>query len=296
MFVLGEEEISIRILPLSMGEFYGYNPQKDEILMALEFPDQGAGPGGVSVSDLSILNLESGSVETLLEDDVVKGLWSPDGDALAYILATGKTYELLWRTHDGVDRTLAYDVSFTWSIAPSSRVVAFTRESGYELDIEPGLYIVDVDSGEELMIADVDKHGTGSMTDQPYWSPDSSEVILSHWGGPDEPHLILAKADGSGSFDLILDEESAGEWWATIALTDIIWDVDGLHLLTLSSMASSEMGGPSPLVYYRLDRASHKLTDGILLAEVDEMIGWATPGRSIWVLSYGGDATKVALP
>lgn len=296
VFVLEEAQASTLDLPVSMGEYYGYNPQTDQILMARDFPDRGAGPAGVSVSDLSILDLENGTVEVLLGDDVVKALWSPDGAAIAYILATDRTYELHWRTTDAVDRILAYDVTFTWSIAPSGRAVAFTRESGYGLDIEAGLYVVDVASGEERLIADVDNSGTGSVTDRPYWSPDGRELILSHWGGPDEPRLILAMADGSGAFDLALDEALADEWWATIALTGVIWDIDGSHLLTLSTMASREMDGPSPLVYYRLDRDSLELTDGILLGEVDGMIDWAVPGSSVWVLTSARDVAQIALP
>jgi hypothetical protein len=296
VYVLGSEEISSRRLPVEMGLFYGYNSHRDEILMAQEFPDRGAGPGGVSVSDLSILNLESGNTQTLTDDFVVKALWSPSGDALAYILATDTTYELHWRTLDGYDRIVSDDVSFTWSIAPSGKAVAFTRESGYELEIKPGLYVVDVDSGEERLIADIDKQGTGSIADQPYWSPDSREVILSHWGGPENPRLILAMADGSGSFDLSIDERSASEWWASNVITELIWDVDNQHVLVVSPVASSEMGEPSPLVYYRLDRDVHRLTDGILLAEVNVLIGWAVPGSSVWVFSLGGEAKQVELP
>jgi dipeptidyl aminopeptidase/acylaminoacyl peptidase len=187
-------------------------------------------------------------------------------------------------------------VAFTWSIAPSGQAIAFTRESGYGLEIVPGLYVVDVESGEERLIADVDNHGTGSITDQPYWSPDGRELILSHWGGPDEPRLVLAMTDGSGAFDLGLDEALVDEWWATIALTDVIWDVNGVHLLTLSSITARDMGGPSPLVYYRLDRDSHELTDGMLLDEVDAMIGWAVPGSSVWVLTFGRDVKQLPLP
>ena len=296
VFELGETQAFTLDLPVSMGEYYGYNPQTDQILMALDFPDRGAGPAGVSVSDLSVLNLESGTVEVLLEDDVVKALWSPDGAAIAYILAGERTYELHWRTPDDVDRVLAYDVTFTWSIAPSGTAVAFTRESGYGLDIEPGLYVVDVESLEERLIADVDNSGTGSVTDRPYWSPNSRELIFSHWGGPDDPRLILAMADGSGAFDLGLDGALADEWWSTIALTDVIWDIDGSHLLTLSAVASRDLGGSNPLVYYRLDRDSLELTEGVLLDEVDTMIGWAVPGRSVWVLTSGRGVKQIALP
>jgi hypothetical protein len=296
LYVAGPEEISSRILPIPMGLFYAYSQHRDEILMAQDFPDRGAGPGNVSVSDLSILNLESESIEVLIDDFVVKALWSPGGDALAYILATDTTYELHWYTLDGGDRIVANDVSFTWSIAPSGQAVAFTRETGYEINITPGLYVVDLDSGQEVIIADMDKQGTGSIADQPHWSPDSSEVILSHWAGPENPRLILASADGSGSIDLSIDDRFASEMGVASGVTDLIWDVDGQHLLVLSPMAENEMGGPSMLIRYRIDRDACILTDGIWISEVGSLIGWAEPGKSVWVYTLGGETARVALP
>ncbi len=295
-WILEEDGPYTFTMPFYVGKFFDYSPVNHSMLMALDFPDRGAGPGFMAVSDLTISNLDTAQIDTLFTDNIVEALWFPDGESFAYILATDQTYELHWRSTYGVDRVLARDVTFTWSIAPSGRAVAFTRETGFELDIEPGLFVVDLDSGEEKLIADVDKQGSGNILDQPYWSPDSQEVILSHWGGPHEPRLILAMANGSGAFDLSLDEALTDEWWATIALTYILWDVDGNHLLTLADETSSDMDGLCPLVYYRLNRDTRSLTEGELLAQVPVMIGWAVPGDSVWVYSFGGEVTQIELP
>ncbi len=59
-------------LPVVMGQFYGYTTQTGRILMALAFGDHGAGPGNAAVSDLSILDLQSGHVTQILPDNVVE--------------------------------------------------------------------------------------------------------------------------------------------------------------------------------------------------------------------------------
>ncbi len=285
-------------LPFHMGEFYDYSSVSHRMLFALDFPDRGAGPGGVAVSDLTISNFDNGEIETLIADDIVEALWFPDGEAFAYIRATNQTYELHWRSLDGVDRILAEDVTFTWSIAPSGQAVAFTRESGYGMEITPGLYIVNLDTEEELLLAEVDLHGAGSVPDQPFWSPDSSEVILSDWAGPEENRLILARVDGTASFDLVLNPQLEDEWWSTIRIPNIVWYPDGDHLVGASTIIY-EMDGPDALVYYRIDRDTYTLVEGKLLAELadyENLIGWAKPGISVWAFVVGEGLTEVFVP
>ncbi len=285
-------------LPFQIGKFYDYSPVNHCILFAIDFPDHGAGPRPVSVSDLTISDLDNGQIDTLIVDDIVEALWFPDGETFAYIQATDQTYELHRRSFDGIDQILAKDVTFKWSIAPSGQAVAFTRESGYEIDIAPGLYIVDLDSGEERMVADVDLQGAGSVTDRPFWSPDSSEVILSYWAGPEEPRLILARVDGTASFDLVIDPKLVDEWWATIRIPKIVWYPDGDHLVGTSAIIY-ELDGPDALVYYRIDRNTNTLVDGKLLANVSDyenLIGWAEPGVSVWAFVIGVGLTEVFVP
>ena len=278
-----------------MGAFYGYSPVRDQLLMAHRFPDHGAGPGNVSVSDLSLFDMATGEVSELVPDKVVEAYWAPDGQQLAYILATDKSYEIHWRDGNGVDTTLVADVSFTWSVAPSGHSVAFTRESGYGLGASPGLFAVSVPSGEVVPLSEADKGGVGSTVDQPIWSTSSDEVIFSLWGGEDT-RTILARADGSDTFDLNLDPSMSDEAWFTPTIPRILWTPDGDHLLTMPAAGNSGMGGPGPLVLFRLDRSRHQLTDGRLLGETMDLIGWDVPGHSVWVISESGTPERLWLP
>lgn len=282
-------------LPITMGAFYGYSQSTDQVLMAGEFPDHGAGPGNVSVSDLSIFDLASGELSELVPDDVVEAYWAPDGRQLAYILATDTSYEMHWRDANGVDTALAADVSFTWSVAPSGRAIAFTRESGYGLEASTGLFAVSVPDGEIVQLSPADKAGVGSTVDQPIWSPSSGEVILSLWGGED-PRTLLAKADGSQTLDLTLDPSMAGEAWFSLTIQRILWMPDEDHLLVMPAAGNSGMGGPSPLVLLRIDRSSGQLTGGRLLGEAMDLIGWDIPGSSVWVINESGEPERLNLP
>jgi hypothetical protein len=289
IWVLGDGLPYQRQLPVSVGEFYGYAPATNRILMAAHWGDHGAGPGNVSVSDLSILDLDTGLVTTLISDNVVEALWSPDGEAIAYILATPATYELHWRGRDGSDRTLAENVTFTWSISPSGETIAFTRESGYEITIDPGFYAVRVDSGDEVKLSDLDKSGTGSTADFPFWSFDASQVILSHYGGPGEARLVWARGDGTESRELGLLTDT-GQERRDLALPFLLWDPDGEHLYAASGEygGGGGMGGPSPLVRYRLERTDYTLVEPETIGSFHQVIGWAVPGYSLWVWDDSG--------
>ena len=289
IWVLGDGIPYQRTLPVSIGGFYGYSVATNRILMAAEWGDHGAGPGNVSVSDLSILDLNSGQVSTLIGDNVVEAQWAPQGDAIAYILATPETYELHWRESSGTDRVLAHDVTFTWSVSPTGKAIAFTRETGYELEMDPGFYIVEVASGQEIKLSDVDKSGTGSTADFPYWTIDGSQVILSHYGGPPPARVVWARADGSETHDLGLLAETGEIQW-DLALPFVLWDPDGEHLYTIPDAfyGEGEMGGASPVVRYRLDRKNFTLVEPETIGTFWQVIGWAVPGYSFWVQDESG--------
>lgn len=289
IWVLGEGQPYQRTLPVRVGEFYGYSAATNRILMAAQWGDHGAGPGNVSVSDLSLLDLTTGQVTTLLSDNVVEALLAPDGVSLAYILATPATYELHWRGSDGLDRTLASNVTFTWSIAPTGGAVAFTRETGYEIPIDPGFYVVQLDSGTEIKLSDVDKSGTGSISDFPYWSSDGTQVILSHYGGPGEARIVLAHADGSETHMLGLISDT-GEVRTDVMIPYFLWDPDGEHVYATSADAGGEgaMGGPAPLIRYRIDRTTSTLVEQETIGNFFLVVGWAVPGYSLWVQDEAG--------
>ena len=289
IWVLGDGQPYQRTLPVSIGQYYGYAAATNRILMAAHWGVHGAGPGNVSVSDLSILDLNSGQVETLFTDNVVEAQWAPDGEAIAYILATPSTYELHWRTGDGSDRILAQDVTFTWGISPNGEAIAFTRETGYEIDLVPGLYLVQIASGEEIQLSDIDKSGTGSTADLPFWSPDGSQVILSHYGGPGA-HMVWARTDGDASFDLGVETEP-GIIQTDLALPFMLWYPDNEHLLRVQSAEVGEDPmsiGPYPIVRYRLDRTAMALVEPTQVGETLAIIGWAIPGYSVWTRVDGG--------
>ena len=282
-------------LPVPIGSFYGYTHATDRILFAQTFSTHGAGPGPISVSDLAILDLATGKVQVLFSDNVVEALWAPNGRDLAYILATPSTFELHWRESTGDDRILARDVTFNWAISPAGDAIAFTRESRYALSVDPGLYVVGVEDGVEVKVSDADAQGFGSVSDQPIWSPDGARVALPIWAS-DPTRVSLARADGSGAVDLQVDPVLAGEWWATAALANFIWYPDGEHLVAAPAVSQTEMGGPVPLVLYKLDLETGMLRDGRLVAEAGSLIGWDVPGRSVWVTSVDGIPERLALP
>ncbi len=282
-------------LPVEVGAYYGFSPLTNRMLYAAAFSNHGAGPDNIAVSDLAIYDLTAGTSETLFSDNVVEALWAPNGSDLAYILATPETYELRWRSESGEDRLLARDVTFNWSIAPSGEAVAYTRESRYSLTQDPGLFVVRVADGVEIKVSDSDAQGYGSVSDQPLWSPDSAWVAMPLWATPD-PRLSLAHADGTGSLDLTIEPADAGEWWATAAIPNFLWYPDRDRLVAAPAASQGEMGGPSPLVIYDLDLDRGLLENGQMLAEINALIGWDVPGRSVWILSFEGVPERVVLP
>ncbi len=296
LWVLDGSEVRRQALPISIGQFYGYSPSSDQVLYARSFAGHGAGPGNVSVSDLAIYHVTANQVTVLFEDDVVEALWAPNGTDLAYILATSAGYELHWRRPGGEDRLLARDVSFSWSFSPLGDRIAFTRESGYRSPGAPGLYVVDVETGTEVRVSAVDKSGTGGIADAPSWSLDGQWVLLSHWGGPDEPQLVLARADGSGEVRLSLDPSLQEQWWYTPVVPRLLWFPDGEHLLGVPEAPRESLGGPFALVRFRLDGDQALLTEGEMVAEVGGLIGWEVPGSSVWVMSRDGVPDLLDLP
>lgn len=282
-------------LPVEMGEFYDYSPSSGKILFAQAWGDHGAGPGNIAVSDLAILDPSSGLVEVVHPDNVVEAYWAPNGIDFAYIYVTPTQYELRWRTGAGADILLAINATFTFSVAPSGDRVAFARDSGYDVQLVPGLYAVGVGAPlAEWMLAPVDKEGTGSIEDQPYWSWDGSEVLFSDWGSGGAEDLVLANADGSSWINLVPSPGLPS--WASNIVDDLLWHPDGQHLLINPTTSLVSMGGPPPLVMVRLDRASGWLVDPLLLAEAGDLIAWDVPGVSLWVSDEAGIPQRVMLP
>ena len=293
---LGPHEATQIELPLALGRFLDHSPVTQRILYSPDAVTHGAGPSNISVGGLAILDNASGDTELLFDDNIVEALWAPDGLAFGYILATPSTYELRWREAGGGDRLLASDVTFTWAISPTGEAVAFTRESGYGLPGTPGLYSVPVAGGAERWLSDVDKQGTGSIDDRPAWSFDGRRVLLSAWGGPGEPRIVIAAADGSGAHDLAFDPSYMGEPWFSQSMFLVLWHPDGRQLVALPAVSMGEMGGPSPLLLLQLDEALTTAVTATPVAELAGVLDWDAPGRSLWVFTQEGTVQRLALP
>jgi hypothetical protein len=282
-------------LPVEPGQYYDYSAANRKILYASHFASSGAGPGNLAVSDLWMVDYPSGTPEALIPSDtVVEAMWAPNGVGLAYILATPATYELRYRSLAGDDRLLASNISPTWSVSPSGSLVAFTRETGYDVPGAPGLFVVSIAGGPETQVSDADRHGAGSIEDQPEWSYDDGHLALSNWGfAPGE--LVIAASDGSSSGPVVAEESLSVDPILGSAPTVAIWHPDGRHLVGFANYAET-MGGPSPLVLYELDDTLHTITGGVVLANGYSLVGWNVPGESIFIVDESNQVVLIPLP
>jgi hypothetical protein len=287
-------------IPVNIGVYYDYAPATDRILYGTLFPTHGGGPGQISVTDLWTYNVESQQTEPIFEEEaIVEAEWAPDGEQLVYVLATDTTYELRWRALDGEDKLLASDVAFTFSVSPTGEQVAFTRESNYEVDGQPGLYVVDVASGEETMLSDFDRAGTGSIEDKPIWSPDGEYVLLSTWGVGPHPELLRATVDhpleGSETIPIAFDSSLSGEEWYGAVPYSALW-IEETKVLgnALLYGPESPMGGEPVVILYEFNETLDKIVAGAIVVE-GLMVGWDVPGTSIWV-QVEADMQSVPLP
>ncbi len=270
-----------------------------------------AGPGSLAAGPLRRLIMSSGQTDTLIDDNVVAFAWAPDGKAFAYILATDETYQLRWHAATGEDFLLAVDVPRSFSIAPSGEAIAFTRESGYEVGGEPGLYVVNVADGQERPISAVDRAGLGGSGSawQPIWSADESSLLLQVSAG-DGPDFVWAAADGRSEFTFLtsaLNEAVNAAWqeanpgapMAMCADTTVVL-VNGRSLITGVSLCPEPMSGPMPgshLAVLTIDPDAGTLAVEKLLplpAGPASLAAWNAPGESVFVL--GESAASVDLP
>lgn len=251
----------------------------------------------MAAGDLAILDLESGETDILVDSGVMEALWAPDNAALAYVAIQPDTYELRWREPDGSERVLARDVTADWSISPSGDAVAFTRSSALSVTDEPGLFVVGVRDGVETRVSDVDRGQSGSVTDQPVWSPDGRWVAMWYQGELGSSGVVVAAADGSGAGELTI--EDSGEWWASEVPRGFLWHPDGGRIVAMpwvvEEPGEENAEAPFPLVEWDIDPASTVLTNGRLVAEVFGLLGWDVPGESVWVRNRLHEPERVPL-
>ena len=290
------DQPSCKTLPMQLNNFYGYAPATQRVLGSSMLPVMGAGPSQIAVGDLWVINMASGQADTLIGDQVVvEAVWAPDGEHFAYVMATDSTYELRWRDLGGEDKLLASDVAFTFSVSPAGDSVAFTRESAYGLPGQPGLYVVDVASGEERLISDADRAGAGSFYDRPVWSPSGQHIFMPTYGTTGGPGLLQAAADGSNAVALQFDPALAGESWYQAEPFDPIW-VSDTQIIALTSLegANVQMGGDASLILYQLNNTLDTIIDGEVIG-MGTFAGWHVPGESIWV-QIGTEMQSIPLP
>ena len=283
-------------LPVAVATIYGYSPTTGNLLYSPPAEAMGGGPSQIAVNSLWVLNMTDGNTEAIFSDPVVvEADLAPDGEHFAYVLATATTYELRWGALDGTDKLLASDVAFTFSVSPTGEKVAFTRESNYGLPGVPGLYVVDVATGEEVMVTDADRGGSGSIDDKPVWSPSGQHVLLPTYGTMAAPGLVRAVADGSGAATLAFDPALANEDWYQTMLAAPYW-VSNTQIFASGARGSmnQQMGGDLTLFLIQLNDTVDTIIAGVPIAE-GIFVGWDQPGVSIWV-QMGPEMQSIPLP
>jgi hypothetical protein len=211
---------------------------------------------------------------------------------VVYLLATEATNELRWREPGGEEKLLVVNIPHLISVAPSGREVAFARESRYNLGGEPGLYIVDVESGEERKLSDADRAGTGGA-DFIRWSPDEAWLVM-----PVSQQLLLAAADGSFAQVVAYDPSMAEEPWFERLPTNVLWHPQGERLVT--SVETGGPGMPDPVEWLvlliELDLANGRILAGEVAYDGGLLIGWDVPGESVWVNQTQEPGTPLRVP
>jgi hypothetical protein len=278
----GPEALSLSISP---GLSYDATAATGRLLYSTKYPDHGAGPGNVSAGDLWWLDVRTSQIRPLIPDEVVvEAAWAPNGQNFAYVRATPETYELHWYTAFGEDKLLAKDVAFTFSVSPAGNQVAFTRESGYNVGGTPGLYVVDIATGEERQISSVDRAGMGSTFDLPIWSPDGKHILLPVIGQGSS--WLIAATDGTGSTPLNISPEVSAAFPGYDPFF-VLWHPDGVHLV--GSIFSGMGGGPTKILLYGLNPTLDTITSATVLKDDDSIaVSWDKPGASLWIRSPDG--------
>jgi hypothetical protein len=299
----GPEEVALVPLPVTHNLWdMDYETATNRVLYwdySASIETGGVGPGNLSAGALYMIDLNSNQEAPLLPENVVNAAWAPNGTDFGYILANDETYQLVHWTAGASERVLATDVPHTFSYSPDGKLIAFTRESKYNLPSEPGLFVVNVETGEETRLSSVDRQGAGGIGEpfRPMWAPDSSSVLLLNGAaGPYE--WIWAAADGSWEHVITADDMTAAVDAAAAAFPEEDWCAypeivlfDGANLVTGASacVPPEQTMGPvtaTHLTVLELDPATGAVEATALTptdAERFYLLAWNVVGESAFV-------------
>ncbi|MBN1264179.1 MAG: hypothetical protein JXA25_01710 [Anaerolineales bacterium] len=265
--------------------YFDFAPASASILYGSAFPDHGGGPGEKAVSDLWVMDLVNGTMQQIVSTEtVVFAYWAPNGSDFAYVRAMPDTYELVWHS-GGTEKVLASDAHFVFDISSQGDQIAFTREPDMGLGPGMGLYVVDVITGVERKISDIDREGGGSISDQPHWSPDDSTILLPMIRQEGNIATLVAAADGSGSADLTFDPAIEEDLISYPLPNTLIWYPEGFQFLVEMYTGDMMVSGDWLLIKYTLDADQANISSAEIVAKDVHLVGWEIPGETVWLIS-----------
>ena len=204
-------------------------------------------------------------------DDDDQPAFSPDGERIAFRSSRdGGGIFVMGRTGEAVRRLTRRGFKPTWS--PEGRELAFTTENA---DLDPqntlglsSLWIVDVASGQERQLAQVDAV-------LPSWSPHGHRIAYTTRGAiAGSTRLDIWTVDRSGAAPVAVTTDGAPNW-------NPVWAPDGRHLYFVSGR-----GGPINLWRVPIDEASGRPTG------TPEAV--TTPSPFVAHLTISSDGTRIA--
>ena len=252
-----------------------YDPLSNRGLVWENTAGVGSGPGNLATGPLVIVDFAAGTAETVIPERVVSARWEPNGRGYAYLLATDTTYELHLRDAAGGDRLLAADIPREFTFDPAGTAIAFTRETGYNLTAPPGLYLVDLETGEERQLSDVDRNGMGGIGAAwaPLWSPGGESVLLHAYADGSE-RVVWADAAGAWSHAVTLSAIDAAAGQA-LGLENVCNNQEFLLIGPTTIVAGAGPCPEEPLMG-ALPEATH-----VVVLELDPASGALTPTLSV---------------
>lgn len=253
-----------------------YYPPIHQALVWVYTPGVGAGVANMAAGPLLLVDFNTQTAAPLVSGGVVSAGWAPNGQGFAYIQATDTTYELVYRDPAGADRVLAGDVPRELSFDPAGRSIAFTRESRYNLGGTPGLYVVDIASGEERQVSTVDRAGMGG-SGAPWdikWSPGGESLIMRALGDAGGELLAWADAGAAWSHAISFDDINAAAG-AALGIENACNNGE-LYLIGPTTLALGAGPCPDQPLMGDFPEATH-----VAVLELDPATGALTPSTSV---------------